>query len=306
MDVVLCDNVTRRFGDASALAGVSFTMAEGEIFGVLGPPGAGKTTLINCLIGMDRPTSGSIELFGMRPSAQQHALSSRIGVQPQHPALIQHISVAETMRFFSSLHSRVLPWEDLLESLGLGEEKRTKVHRLSAAQQQKVSIALSFLHQPELLILDELTAAIEPEQRMEIWDAVNTMCEYGTSVFLATQDVSEAEHLCDQVGIMDAGALLAVGTVPGLIRSCVGESAAFLSLDQPAGQAPDLTELEGVTRIVQEGLSLTVYGQGGFVHRILAHLAMHGVQVTRLEVTEPKFSDVFSNLTGRDLHEDSA
>ena len=108
------------------------------------------------------------------------------------------------MRFFSSLHSRVLPWEDLLESLGLGEEKRTKVHRLSAAQQQKVSIALSFLHQPELLILDELTAAIEPEQRMEIWDAVNTMCEYGTSVFLATQDVSEAEHLCDQVGIMDA------------------------------------------------------------------------------------------------------
>lgn len=306
MDVVRCDHVTRRFGAARALNDVSFTVAKGEIFCMVGPRGAGKTTLIECLTGTDRPTEGTIKVFDTDPATRHRDIAGRLGVQPQHPSLMPHLSVAETLRFFSAMHNDALPWQDLLESLGLSDEKRTKVRRLTVEQQQKISLALSFLHQPELLILDEPTAGLQPQDQQDMWEALNTMCDYGTTIFLATQDLNEVEQLCDRVGVMDRGELLTTGTVPGLIRGCVGESAAFLSLDQPAGTVPNLTELAGVTRIVPEGLSLTVYGQGGFVHRILAHLAAHGIQVTTMNVTEPKFADVFFNLTGRSFDEAAA
>lgn len=304
MPIVLCKNVTRQFGDTLALQNVSFQIEEGEILGILGPIGAGKTTLLRCIIGLDTPTKGTIEVFGKHPIADHHSIAPRIGIQTQTPALIPRLTVAEHMRFFSTLYNRVVPWNDLLASLNLDTVKQTPVHRLTAPEQQKLSIGLSFLHQPELLVLDELTHSLSAEEHEEIWEAINLMCDYGTSVLLATRDLDEAEHRCDRVGIIDHGKCLAFGSAPSLIRGCVGESAAFLSLDQPLGQGPNIQELAGVTRIVQEGLSLTVYGQGGFVHRILAHLAAYGIQVTDLEITEPKFSDVFYNLTGRHIHEE--
>lgn len=306
MNVVRCNKVRRQFGAITALNDVSFHVEEGEIFGFLGPQGSGKTTLIQCLLGLDQPTSGVIEIFGHHPVTDQHVLAPRVGYTLHAPALIPRLSVAENMRFFSSLYNKAVPWKALLTSLGLEDVKRTKVQRLPQNQQQKLSIALCFLHQPDLLLLDEFSNYLAPQECRDIWEAINTMCDYGTTVIITTRNLEEAERRCDRVGLLDNGKLLTVGTVSSLIRGYVGESSAFLSLDQPLGPQVHLEDIAGVTRIVQEGLSLTAHGHGCYVHRILAHLAAQRIQVTELEITEPKFEDVFYNLTGRKMNEAAA
>jgi ABC-2 type transport system ATP-binding protein len=303
MSVVECEDVVRRFGDLTALDRVSFAVREGEIFGLIGPNGAGKTTLLNCVEGLDRPTSGRISVLGRHPVADRRALTLRTGVQLQTAALPPRITVAEAMRLFSAFYDNPDPWPQLLTTLGIADKRRTRVDRLSGGERQRVFIALALLHRPEVVFLDELTTALDPQARLAMWEVVESVRARGTTVVLTTHYMEEAEHLCDRVGIIDHGRLVALDTVPALIRDHAGDTTAHLTLTQPA---PAELELElqrigTVTAARPDRDRLIVHGTGGFLQDVLTDLSARNLRLADLRATSPGLEDVFLNLTGRHM-----
>jgi ABC-2 type transport system ATP-binding protein len=301
MSVVVCEDVVRTFGTVTAVDGVSLQVEQGEIFGIIGPNGAGKTTLLNCVEGLDTPTSGSVSVLGLHPIAHRHELSLRMGVQLQTASLLLRLTVGEAMRLFSSFYDQPVPWPRLLETLGIAGKQKTRVDRLSGGERQRVFIALALLNEPEVVLLDELTTALDPQARLAMWDVVAAIRERGATVVLTTHYMEEAEQLCDRVAIIDHGRLVALDTVPALVRDHGGDATTRLSLHQepPEDLAPDLERLAGVSSAKPDGEHLTVHGTGGFLQDVFAELTSRGVRVTDVRATSPGLEDVFLNLTGR-------
>lgn len=299
MSVVVCDHVVRKFGELAAVDDVSFEVGEGEIFGLIGPNGAGKTTLLNCIEGLDRPTSGSVRVLGLDPIADRHELTVRTGVQLQSASLLPRITVAEAMRLFSALYDNPAPWEELLVTLGIGGKHGTRVDRLSGGERQRVFIALALLHRPEVVFLDELTTALDPQARRAMWGVVKDIRARGTTVVLTTHYMEEAEHLCDRVGIIDSGRLVALDTVPALIRDHGGDATVRLTLTQPAAAGLNLDRIASVTSVQLDGSQLTVQGSGDFLQELLVELTANDLHVTDVRTVSPGLEDVFLHLTGR-------
>jgi ABC-2 type transport system ATP-binding protein len=299
VSVVVCEEVVRRFGEVTAVDGVSLRVDEGEVFGLIGPNGAGKTTLLNCIEGLDRPTSGTISVLGRHPVTDRHELTLRTGVQLQSAALPPRITVAEAMRLFSALYDNPVPWRELLTTLGIAGKQATRVERLSGGERQRVFIALALLHQPEVVFLDELTTALDPQARLAMWEVVQTIRDRGTTVVLTTHYMEEAEHLCDRVGIIDHGRLIALDTVPALVRDHAGDATACLTLTQPAPAELALESIDTVTTVRPDGHHLTVQGTGGFLQDVMTELTARGLRLADLRATSPGLEDVFLNLTGR-------
>ena len=306
MSVVVCKEVVRRFGDLTAVNNVSFEVAQGEIFGLIGPNGAGKTTLLNCIEGLDKPTSGSISVLGLHPIHNRHELTKRTGVQLQSAALLPRITVEEAMRLFSALYNEPAPWEELLNTLGTAGKRKSRIDRLSGGERQRVFIALALLPQPEVVFLDELTTALDPQARLAMWDVVKIIRDRGTTVMLTTHYMEEAEHLCDRVGIIDHGRLIALDTVPALVRDHAGHETVRLTLNQPAPPELHLEAIATVSTVQADGQNLTVQGTGNFMQDVLAELTTHNLRVSNLRTSSPGLEDVFLNLTGRAMRIEEA
>ncbi|WP_166353419.1 ABC transporter ATP-binding protein [Phytoactinopolyspora limicola] len=299
MNVVVCEDVTRRFEDVTAVDNVSLQVEQGEIFGLIGPNGAGKTTLLNCIEGLDRPTSGDISVLGRHPITDRHELTLRTGVQLQSAALPPRVTVAEAMRLYSAFYADPTPWPDLLTTLGIAGKQQTRVERLSGGERQRVFIALALLHNPEVVFLDELTTALDPQARLAMWEVVAGIRDQGTTVVLTTHYMEEAEHLCDRVGIIDHGQIIALDTVPALVRDHAGDTTARLTLTQRSPADLDLTTIDEVTTAQPDGVHLTVQGTGGFLQDVMTELTSRDLRVADLRATSPSLEDVFLNLTGR-------
>ncbi len=165
-------NLRRTYGDVRAVDGISFEVAEGEIFGLVGPNGAGKTTTIECLEGLRSPSSGHVRVLGMDPSAERRAITERIGIQLQESALPPRLRVEEALALFGSLYQRCAKVDDLLDRLSLTEKRKTPIAKLSGGQKQRVFIALALINRPEMVFLDELTTGLDPQARHSMWDLV--------------------------------------------------------------------------------------------------------------------------------------
>ena len=307
MSAIVCRDVTRRFGELTAVDGVSFTVEDNEIFGIIGPNGAGKTTLLSCIEGLDTPTSGTIDVLGMHPIKDMHQLVQRTGIQLQQAALLPRLKVGEALQLFSSFYDNPVPWRPLLELLGIGVKERSFVARLSGGERQRVFIALALIHDPELLFLDELTTALDPQARLAMWDVVRGIRDRGKTVVLTTHYMEEAEALCDRVAIINSGKLVALDTVAGLIQRYGGDSTLRLNLNSPTLDHPvlaELTSVQGVTSVDGDGDAIVVKGRGAFVQNVLAYLTQTGLAVHDMETTTPGLEDVFLNLTGRTLRKE--
>lgn len=278
---------------------VSFQVERGEIFGLIGPNGAGKTTLLNCIEGLDTPTSGTIRVLDRHPVTDRHELTRRTGVQLQSAALLPRITVAEAMRLFSSFYDRPAPWEELLTTLGIAGKQHARVDRLSGGERQRVFIALALLHRPEVVFLDELTTALDPQARLAMWDVVQDIRDRGTTVVLTTHYMEEAEHLCDRVGIIDHGRLIALDTVPALVHKHAGNATARFTLDRSVPTDLDLEAIDAVTAVQAERQHLTVQGTGDFIQHVLSELTTRGLRATDVRTASPGLEDVFLALTGR-------
>jgi ABC-2 type transport system ATP-binding protein len=296
-------DLRRTYGDVVAVDGISFDVAEGEIFGLVGPNGAGKTTTIECVEGLRRPTAGHVRLLGMDPSTDRRVVAERIGVQLQESALPPRLHVEEALALFGSFYQRTVKVDDLLELLALTEKRKVAFTKLSGGQKQRLFIALALVNQPEMVFFDELTTGLDPQARRSMWDLVRQIRDRGCTVVLTTHYMEEAERLCDRVMIVDRGRIVALDTPAALIGSLNADKRIIFGL--PDGQdVASLTSLSAVSRVEQRDQRAIVYGRGDrFAGAVVNALEDSGVVFTDLRTEQPNLEDVFLSLTGREMRE---
>ena len=226
--IVRVSNLVKRYGSLSAVDDVSFSIREGEIFGIIGPNGAGKTTTVECISGLRVPDSGAISVYGLSPQRDRDRIREFVGVQLQESALPPRLKVGEALELFASFYSNPLDPQEVLESLGVKDIERVAFKKLSGGQKQRVSIALALVGNPKVAILDELTTGLDPEARRNIWAVIEHMRERGVTVILVTHFMDEAETLCDRVALIDRARLQALDTPEAIAAEAGGNRVRFV------------------------------------------------------------------------------
>ena len=222
------ERLSKRYGRKIAVDDVSFTVAEGEIFGLLGRNGAGKSTTVDCLAGLRAPDQGRIRVAGLEPRRDRGELHQLLGVQLQESQLQDKLTVAEAMRLYASFYRRPADIDGLLTMLDLTEKRNTRYRRLSSGQKQRLSIALALIGRPRIAILDELTTGLDPVARRDSWQLIDEIRNTGVTIMLITHLMIEAERLCDRVAIMRDGRIVALDTPAALGRPTLED--AFVAL----------------------------------------------------------------------------
>jgi ABC-2 type transport system ATP-binding protein len=294
-------DLRKSYGTVRAVDGIAFQVWQGEIFGMVGPNGAGKTTTIECIEGLRRPDAGHLRVLGMDPMQDGYALRERIGVQLQQATLPDRMKVWEALDLFAAFYAQSVDYRPLLDQMGLAEKVKAPFGKLSGGQKQRLFIALALINGPELVFLDELTTGLDPQARRAMWDLVRSIRDRGTTVFLTTHFMEEAERLCDRVAIMDEGKIVALDTPQNLIDSLGIEDRLAFSVRGELDEAL-LLAVPGVARVERSGEDVVVYGQGeSLVSGVVNALEAAGVRPRDLHTTQPTLEDVFLTLTGRQM-----
>ena len=291
------EGLQKRYGDVRAVDGVTFDVGEGEFFGILGPNGAGKTTALEIIEGLREPGGGgTVSVLGTSPWPRNPALLPRIGVQLQASSFFERLTAREQLRTFGSLYGVPARRADaMLETVGLDDKADVRVEKLSGGQAQRLSIACALVHDPELVFLDEPTAALDPQARRNLWDLLRGINTAGRTIVLTTHYMDEAEILCDRVAIMDAGRMLELGPPAVLVRGL--DSPARISVAGGVLPLADARRLPGADEAADDGVSLTISTRdpSAVVAAMAAKDALDGVQIHGATL-----EDVFLRVTGRE------
>lgn len=228
------DGLSRRFGAVTAVDGISFQVAAGEVFGLLGPNGAGKTTTLECILGLVRPQAGRIVVCGIDASADPPAARARVGAVLQATGLPDKITPREALTVFATFYPAPLPPQMLLQRFGLTEKADASFDTLSGGQKQRLALALAFMSDPALLLLDEPTTGLDPQMRREVQDHIAAIAKDGHAVLLATHDMAEAERLCDRIAVIAEGRIVASGAPRDLIAAAGAATLEEMILKQTA------------------------------------------------------------------------
>jgi len=242
MAKVLVRDLHKRYDDVEAARGVSFEIQDGEIFGLLGPNGSGKTTTLECIIGLRQPDAGDIEVSGIDARARPQAVKERIGAVLQTIALQDKITPREALTLFASFYRQPASPAALLQRFALAEKADATFESLSAGQKQRLAVALAFVNNPELVFLDEPTTGLDPQSRRELHAEIAQMKRDGHTVLLTTHNIDEAEQLCDRIAIIDRGRIIA----SGLPRELIAESSSAQSVSLSTAIPLDPEWLSGI------------------------------------------------------------
>jgi len=293
----------KTYGSTVAVDDVSFEVLAGEIFGLIGPNGAGKTTTMECVAGLRPPDRGTINVLGLDPARDVRALQRRVGVQLQHAQLHKRIKVWEAVDLWTSLYPTTIDGEQLLARLGLADKREAWFMTLSGGQQQRLFVALAVIHDPDVVLLDELTTGLDPQARRAIWDMVREIRERGKTVLLTTHLMEEAERLCDRVAIVERGAVIDSGTPAELVRRhCPEQTIVLVTADRCARE--HLAAIPGIDAVEVRGTEYTVRGRApGLVTHVIHCLSEHRLQVTDFRTVLPSLEDVFLALTGHSIRD---
>lgn len=295
-------DLTRRFGEFTAVDHVTFEVQPGEVVGYLGPNGSGKTTTIRMLCGLLRPTEGSVQVLGIDVIRDPEGVKPHIGYMSQKFALYDDLTVRENLSFYAGVYDvpRKLEAERLAEVLkmaGLESRVNTFTSELSGGWRQRLALGCALVHHPPLLFLDEPTSGVDPVARREFWDLIYELAAGGTTVFVTTHYMDEAEH-CGRVGFMQHGRLLAYDT-PRALKAEYLHGAAWEMATTPLLEAVEiLDKMPGITQARLEGDRTHVIVEQGIWTRdaLSARLAEQGIQVTSVEEVDPTLEDVFTLL----------
>jgi len=309
--VLRCDALTRRFGDRVAVDGVTFRIAAGETYGLLGPNGAGKTTTIKMVCGLLRRDGGTVTIAGKPMDHRSVAAKAHVGYVPQDVALYPDLTARENLRFFGHMYAlrggllaqRVAEVLDLIDLADRGDDR---IESFSGGMKRRLNIGAALLHRPTLLVLDEPTVGVDPQSRHAILESVHRFRAAGMAVLYTTHYMEEAEHLCDRVGIIDTGRLVAEGTRRELV-SLVAERdrielAATGDLEDFAGEVRALDGVEGAS-VADGQVHLLASGARHLLPAVLELAEHQSLEVTSVEVVEPDLEAVFLHLTGTALRE---
>ena len=293
---IVVEGLTKRYGDLMAVDGVSFSVDEGEFFGILGPNGAGKTTTLEMIEGLRRPDGGSVRLLGVSPWPRNPALLPRIGVQLQANSFFEKLTAREQLETFASLYGiGRAKADEMLELVGLADKAGTREDKLSGGQRQRLSIACALVHEPDVVFLDEPTASLDPQARRNLWDVLRAIQGKGRTIVYTTHHLDEAEALCDRVAIMDHGRILAMDAPATLVRGLDAPSHVTL----PHGALPpERAELlAGADSVNDDGVTLTIATRQPA--KLVGELAELHV-LDGVAVRSATLEDVFLQLTGRE------
>ena len=302
--VISCRDLVKTYGDVHAVAGVTFEVGRGEIFGLLGPNGAGKTTTVEMLEGLRSPDGGSLEVLGIDVAAHPDALKERIGVTLQTAELYPKLTVVEVLDLFRSFYRRSLPTEQLIEFLDLGERRNGRTKELSGGQRQRLAVALALVNDPEVVFLDEPTTGLDPAARRSLWDLVEKLKAQGKTILLTTHYMEEAETLCDRLAIMDHGKIIEMGTVGEVVSRRFKERAVQFDRIEGLDDAR-LAAMAAVTSVKHDDGVVLLYTSDvpATISDLLAATEAMGIEATNLTVRRATLEDVFLDLTGRALRD---
>jgi ABC-2 type transport system ATP-binding protein len=293
---IVVTDVRKWYGETRAVDGISFAVEAGEFFGILGPNGAGKTTTLEIIEGLREPDRGTVRLLGMAPWPRNPKLLTRIGVQLQATSFFERLTAREQIRTFAALYGTPPARADeMLDVVGLADKADTRTEQLSGGQTQRLSIACALVHGPDVVFLDEPTAALDPQARRNLWDLLRDLNAQGRTVMLTTHYMDEAELLCDRVAVMDAGRILQIGPPATLVRDLAAPTrisieTGTLPVDEARALFPD-------AEVNDDGVSLTLSTRDPAL--VLSTLADRNA-LRGLAVRGATLEDVFLTLTGRE------
>ena len=310
MPAIEVQRLERRFkGGLKAVDGIDLEVAPGEVYGFLGPNGAGKTTTVRMLVTLLRPTGGRALVAGHDVATEPHLVRQRIGVALQEAALDLLMTGRELLELQATLHG-IAPREvgprsaALIERVGLSRAAERRVAVYSGGMRRRLDLAMALIHAPEVLFLDEPTTGLDPVSRITLWEEVRRLRDEGTTVFLTTQYLEEADQLADRVGIINAGQIVAEGT-PAALKAEVGRPHLDLTFTEEADldQARAVLARFGDHRPASEGchLSIAIAGGATEIAPIVRALDDEGLLVASLNLVQPTLDDVFVDKTGRHL-----
>ncbi|GAA1665709.1 ABC transporter ATP-binding protein [Glycomyces endophyticus] len=300
MAIIEVTDLVKQYGSHTAVDGVSFTVEEGEIFGILGPNGAGKTTTVECVEGLRTPDAGKVSVMGLDPLRDAKELKQVLGIQLQESRLPDRLRVGEALDLYRSFYRNPADPERLIESLGLGPKRKTPFGKLSGGQQQRLSIALALIGNPRVAVLDELTTGLDPQARRDTWDLIEQVRDSGVTIILVTHFMDEAERLCDRLAVIDAGKVVAVDSPAGLTARVSAEQRVRF---RPSAAFDDalLLDLPEVAAVERNGRQVIVSGGDNLLQAVASVLARNHIVAADLRVEQVSLDDAFVALTGKSL-----
>jgi ABC-2 type transport system ATP-binding protein len=292
-------DLVKSYGTLRAVDGVTFDVGAGEIFGLLGPNGAGKTSAIECALGLREADSGEIRVGGFDARTHPAEVKRQIGAVLQSTALQDAITAREVLELFGAFYPNALPAGELLERFGLTERAGKRFETLSGGERQRLALALAFVNQPSLLVLDEPTAGLDPQVRRALHDTIRSFRAEGRAVLLTTHYIEEAHALCDRIGIMHRGRIVAVGAPEELIARSMSHTRLVVRAARPL-DTNALAALPGIDGAeAREGaVWMQVRETGPAIIELMRHLAVTDNELVDMQVRKPSLEDVFIQLTG--------
>ena len=306
-------DLVKKYGDFTAVNGISFNIEEGEIFSLLGPNGAGKTTTISMLSTLYAPTSGEASIGGHSVTKEPMAVRNLIGVVPQELALYDDLSAYENLVFWGQMYglsgkTLKIRVDEVLEQIGLADKAKNRVKTYSGGMKRRVNIGVGLLHQPKLLFMDEPTVGIDPQSRRAILDSVKALNQQGMTVLYTTHYMEEAEELSTRVGIIDHGELIALGTQAELSRRVGENDTLVLHIDENQNGETLAAAIRNIHNVLKADITdHTVAVITPEAEEILAPVITKanelGIKIRSVDIKEPNLEAVFLNLTGRALRD---
>ena len=309
-NAIECRNLVKTYSGTppvEAVRGLDLTVVAGECFGLLGPNGAGKTTTLEILEGLLDPTSGDVEILGMKWETQESSIRARIGISLQETRLSDKLTVRETVDLFRSFYPRGLTAEEVIERVSLGEKAQSAVEKLSGGQKQRLAVATALVGDPDLLFLDEPTTGLDPQARRQLWDVIRGLRDRGRTVVITTHYMDEAERLCDRVAVVDRGRVIAIGTPRELIARLGGEHIVEFTItgELPEAVRQSCEQLPSIVSVRTEasGFALSVGEPHLAIPALMDLLRQSSVPLAGLTTRTATLEDVFVTLTGRHLRD---
>jgi ABC-2 type transport system ATP-binding protein len=304
----------KSFGKLEAVKGVSFSVEKGESFSLLGPNGAGKSTTINMITGLYPPTSGSIQITGVDVIKNPKQAQKSIGVVPQEIALYETLSARENLKFWGRMYdlsgnALEKAVDEVLEIIGLTDRAKDKINTFSGGMKRRVNIGAAILHKPDVLIMDEPTVGIDPQSRNHILNTVKSLNQNGMTIIYTSHYMEEVEFLCERIGIIDHGELIACGTLRELRETIGDRSRIIILLDKERSNHLEIIGLlEGLAvekDILIKDKLVTVFHKEpqAILSELIQLVTKDGTKITSVEIVEPNLESVFLHLTGRSLRD---
>jgi ABC-2 type transport system ATP-binding protein len=301
-------------GDVEAVRGIDLNVPQGEFFGLLGPNGAGKSTTIGMLTTLVAPTGGRAWVAGHDVVKDPVAVKRRIGVVTQNNTLDMQLTVQENLEFRSrffglSLGAASKRAAQLIDAFGLSDRRKAMADQLSGGQARRLMIARALVHQPDVLFLDEPTAGLDPQTRVNLWDILQVLHDQGQTILLTTHYMEEAEALCDRIAVVDHGKVLAEGSVDKLLADSGAQTIVSVRYAEPVpgglAEAAGLAERPGVTKVETDGDQVRVFSADpeGLLGDLVSIGAANGLHVRDASEAKPSLETAFLALTGREYRE---